>query len=149
VRYQPYPVIGQRVFLLPRSVPRVGRRASRTDFKGYLRRRVLKHYRSKSCLIQQNLPKAQNNYHNGRHTCCYVSVQAWREARKRSRGAPWMNSIGSMLLTLQQLCERMLALKEQCIHPETGSRYLKSCAGGKDSSVQGIQVRDNRLELLL
>ncbi|KAJ5604788.1 hypothetical protein N7510_009942 [Penicillium lagena] len=41
--------------------------------------------------------------------------------------------------SVQELCERMLALKEQCIHPETESSYLKSCVGGKDISVQGIQ----------
>ena len=38
----------------------------------------------------------------------------------------------------------MLALKEQCLHPETGSRYIKSCVGGSDNSVQGLQVKTSK-----
>ncbi|KAL3705788.1 hypothetical protein TMatcc_006797 [Talaromyces marneffei ATCC 18224] len=32
----------------------------------------------------------------------------------------------------------MLALKETCLHPETGTPYIQSCAGGRDNSVQGL-----------
>lgn len=34
----------------------------------------------------------------------------------------------------------MLALKDNCLNPETQKPYLKSVIGGKDNSVEGIQV---------
>jgi hypothetical protein len=34
----------------------------------------------------------------------------------------------------------MLALKTNCIHPETKKPYIKSAIGGKDNSTEGIQV---------
>ncbi|KAJ5431187.1 Dimeric alpha-beta barrel [Penicillium cf. griseofulvum] len=36
-------------------------------------------------------------------------------------------------------CERMLALKDQCIHPTLQKPYIKSASGGKDNSPEGIQ----------
>jgi hypothetical protein len=35
----------------------------------------------------------------------------------------------------------MLNLKEKCIHPETGKPYIVSSAGGKECSIEGMQVR--------
>lgn len=34
----------------------------------------------------------------------------------------------------------MLALKDTCLNPETQEPYLKSVIGGKDNSLEGIQV---------
>lgn len=34
----------------------------------------------------------------------------------------------------------MLALEHTCLHPETQKPYLKSVTGGKDNSIEGIQV---------
>lgn len=34
----------------------------------------------------------------------------------------------------------MLALAHTCLHPETQKPYLKSITGGKDNSIEGIQV---------
>lgn len=40
-----------------------------------------------------------------------------------------------------QVNERMLALKNNCVHPETKEPYVKSSIGGKDNSPEGYQVR--------
>ena len=34
----------------------------------------------------------------------------------------------------------MLALKERCLHPETGKPYILESSGGKDNSIEGMQV---------
>lgn len=34
----------------------------------------------------------------------------------------------------------MLALKEKCLHPDSGQPYIKSASGGKDNSPEGKQV---------
>jgi len=34
----------------------------------------------------------------------------------------------------------MLALQENCIHPETKKTYVKNARGGKDNSAEGLQV---------
>ncbi|RDW78071.1 stress responsive A barrel protein [Coleophoma crateriformis] len=39
---------------------------------------------------------------------------------------------------IQDVCARMLALKENCIHPTTSKQYIKSGVGGKDNSPEGI-----------
>ncbi|KAK3172934.1 hypothetical protein OEA41_006260 [Lepraria neglecta] len=40
---------------------------------------------------------------------------------------------------VQDVCRRMLALKDQCMHPTTNKPYLKTSVGGKDNSPEGIQ----------
>ncbi|KAF7562378.1 hypothetical protein G7046_g1735 [Stylonectria norvegica] len=35
--------------------------------------------------------------------------------------------------------EKMLGLKNKCIHPETGKPYIKSSIGGIDNSIEGMQ----------
>lgn len=39
-----------------------------------------------------------------------------------------------------QVCDAMLALKDNCIHPETKKTYIKTGKGGKDNSPEGHQV---------
>ncbi|KAJ5800167.1 uncharacterized protein N7518_002235 [Penicillium psychrosexuale] len=36
-------------------------------------------------------------------------------------------------------CERMLGLKDSCVHPTSQQPYIKSSSGGKDNSTEGIQ----------
>lgn len=40
-----------------------------------------------------------------------------------------------------QTCLQMLALKNNCVHPETKTPYITSVTGGKDNSIEGAQVR--------
>ncbi|KAJ5178265.1 Dimeric alpha-beta barrel [Penicillium coprophilum] len=40
---------------------------------------------------------------------------------------------------IQDVCERMLALKDNCVHPTSQKPYIKSASGGKDNSPEGIQ----------
>jgi len=37
-------------------------------------------------------------------------------------------------------CERMLALRENCIHPTTKQPYILDSSGGRDNSPEGQQV---------
>ncbi|EKV06010.1 hypothetical protein PDIG_71810 [Penicillium digitatum PHI26] len=39
----------------------------------------------------------------------------------------------------QKTCERMLALKDKCVHHTSKQPYIKSTSGGKDNSPEGIQ----------
>ncbi|KAK2764463.1 hypothetical protein FQN54_009158 [Arachnomyces sp. PD_36] len=41
--------------------------------------------------------------------------------------------------TVKDVCDRMLALKDQCLHPETKKPYIKSSLGGRDISIENIQ----------
>lgn len=45
-----------------------------------------------------------------------------------------------MLTITPKACERMLALKDNCVHPTSQQPYIKSASGGKDNSPEGIQV---------
>ncbi|KUI71969.1 putative protein Pop3 [Cytospora mali] len=38
-----------------------------------------------------------------------------------------------------QVCDRMLALKDNCIHPESKKPYVKMAVGGKENSPEGLQ----------
>ncbi|RMJ24249.1 hypothetical protein PHISP_04885 [Aspergillus sp. HF37] len=40
---------------------------------------------------------------------------------------------------VQDACTRMLALKDQCLHPSSQKPYIKASSGGADNSVEGIQ----------
>ncbi|GIZ38984.1 hypothetical protein CKM354_000237700 [Cercospora kikuchii] len=40
---------------------------------------------------------------------------------------------------VEDVCTRMLALKDNCIHPTTNQRYVKSYGGGRDTSPEGLQ----------
>lgn len=52
------------------------------------------------------------------------------------------NQLSSILLTweLFQVCNRMLSLKQDCIHPTTQKPYILESSGGKDHSSEGHQV---------
>lgn len=39
-----------------------------------------------------------------------------------------------------QVCKRMLALKDACIHPTTKKPYIQTSVGGRDNSPEGHQV---------
>lgn len=45
------------------------------------------------------------------------------------------------MLTPRQVCTRMLALKDNCIHPTSQKPYIVSSSGGVDNSPEGLQVR--------
>ena len=51
-----------------------------------------------------------------------------------------------------QICNRMLGLKDTCLHPETKVPYMKSYGGGSNNSPEGAAVRasntSNRVTLL-
>lgn len=51
-------------------------------------------------------------------------------------------------LQSQELVDRMYALKATCLHPTTGEPYILSAAGGRDNSVQGLQVRSHSPHIL-
>ncbi|EGP92478.1 unnamed protein product [Zymoseptoria tritici ST99CH_1A5] len=40
---------------------------------------------------------------------------------------------------VQDVCTRMLALKDNCLHPQSNHKYVKSYGGGKDTSPEGHQ----------
>lgn len=40
---------------------------------------------------------------------------------------------------IQKVCDAMLALKDNCVHPETKKPYVKTGKGGKDNSPEGRQ----------
>jgi hypothetical protein len=42
-----------------------------------------------------------------------------------------------------QVCNRMLALKDKCLHPTTNAPYVKMAMGGKENSPEGIAVSFN------
>jgi len=40
---------------------------------------------------------------------------------------------------IKAVCDRFLALKEQCVHPTSQQSYVQSAIGGKDNSPEGLQ----------
>jgi hypothetical protein len=48
-----------------------------------------------------------------------------------------------MKLSLSKISQRMLALKDSCIHPTSNKPYIVSASGGIDDSPEGIQVMPN------
>lgn len=53
----------------------------------------------------------------------------------------------SLHRSVTKACERMLSLKESCIHPDTRNPYIVSSTGGRDCSIEGMQVRLLALKL--
>lgn len=45
-----------------------------------------------------------------------------------------------MRLTPIKACDRMLALKDTCLHPSSQRPYIKASTGGADNSPEGAQV---------
>ncbi|KAF2114663.1 hypothetical protein BDV96DRAFT_494718 [Lophiotrema nucula] len=41
------------------------------------------------------------------------------------------------LQQVEEACERMLALREKCIHPSTQKPYIKMSTGGRNNSPEG------------
>jgi hypothetical protein len=44
---------------------------------------------------------------------------------------------------IKAACDRILSLKDNCIHPTTKAPYILSLKCGKDNSPEGLQVRRN------
>ncbi|KAJ5832502.1 hypothetical protein N7474_000813 [Penicillium riverlandense] len=40
---------------------------------------------------------------------------------------------------VNDVCRRMLGLKDNCIHPSSQKPYIKSSSGGRDNSIEGAQ----------
>ncbi|KAF2154087.1 hypothetical protein K461DRAFT_320261 [Myriangium duriaei CBS 260.36] len=40
---------------------------------------------------------------------------------------------------VDDVCQRMLALVDKCVHPKTGKPFIKSHGGGRDNSIEGFQ----------
>jgi hypothetical protein len=40
----------------------------------------------------------------------------------------------------QKICDRMIGLKDTCIHPQTQKPYMRSYGGGKNNSPEGAAV---------
>ncbi|KAK1579976.1 stress responsive A/B barrel domain-containing protein [Colletotrichum navitas] len=40
---------------------------------------------------------------------------------------------------VKSICDSMLALRDNCIHPTSNKTYIKSIAGGLDNSPEGLQ----------
>ncbi|KAI1769841.1 stress responsive A/B barrel domain protein [Hypoxylon cercidicola] len=40
---------------------------------------------------------------------------------------------------LKEICDRVLALRQQCIHPTTRQPYIKVIYGGKENPIEGMQ----------
>ncbi|CEJ58754.1 Putative Stress responsive A/B barrel domain protein [Penicillium brasilianum] len=40
---------------------------------------------------------------------------------------------------VKDTCNRMIGLKENCIHPTSNKPYIKASSGGLDNSIEGIQ----------
>ncbi|EXF79475.1 stress responsive A/B Barrel domain-containing protein [Colletotrichum fioriniae PJ7] len=40
---------------------------------------------------------------------------------------------------VKTMCDSMLALKENCVHPTSSKSYIKSLVGGLDCSPEGLQ----------
>ena len=45
-----------------------------------------------------------------------------------------------ILLTYLQVADRMMALKDKCIHPSTKKNYIKYAQGGRNNSPEGLEV---------
>lgn len=52
------------------------------------------------------------------------------------------NHMERILIENTKVCDRMLALKDNCIHPESKKPYVKTGRGGKDNSPEGQQVSE-------
>ncbi|POR32642.1 Uncharacterized protein TPAR_07156 [Tolypocladium paradoxum] len=50
---------------------------------------------------------------------------------------------------VQETCTRLLGLKDACLHPSTASPYIKSAVGGRDNSIEGLQVRARSAPVLV
>ncbi|EAA30244.1 hypothetical protein NEUTE1DRAFT_112151 [Neurospora tetrasperma FGSC 2508] len=42
---------------------------------------------------------------------------------------------------VQQVCDKMMSLKDRCIHPKTHMPYLKTAIGGADVCPEGLRGR--------
>jgi hypothetical protein len=66
-----------------------------------------------------------------------VSAGQIKEVSKTSLAIPiWIT------LTKNKTCDRMIGLQNKCIHPTTQKQYIRSSKGGKDCSIEGLQVRE-------
>ncbi|KAJ5620261.1 hypothetical protein N7510_004245 [Penicillium lagena] len=50
---------------------------------------------------------------------------------------------------VNDVCERMLGLKDNCIHPSSQKPYIKSSSGGRDNSIEGAQYENPLAALLI
>lgn len=42
----------------------------------------------------------------------------------------------------EKICQRMLSLRDRCVHPVSQKPYINTSSGGKDNSNEGQQVRN-------
>lgn len=40
----------------------------------------------------------------------------------------------------RKACDRMLGLAQACVHPDTEAPYIKTSVGGKNNSIEGMEV---------
>ena len=73
---------------------------------------------------------------------CTIMVQnAFFSILRKGRTRKREESIPNRLANIDsQACQRMLGLKQGCLHPQTKKPYIKSLTGGKDISLDGLQV---------
>lgn len=69
----------------------------------------------------------------------FVSWRAIVKAKPRDSLAP-KSSINPAESSECQVCTRMLALAQTCLHPATKQPYVTSYGGGRDNSPEGLQV---------
>ncbi|KAJ5881092.1 uncharacterized protein N7473_012145 [Penicillium subrubescens] len=46
---------------------------------------------------------------------------------------------GTDTKVIKDTCDRMIGLKEDCVHPTSNKPYIKASSGGADNSIEGIQ----------
>lgn len=54
--------------------------------------------------------------------------------------SPVKSLLTFLVVGSRQLCDRILTLKDSCVHSATGQPYIVSFVGGKDNSPEGLQV---------
>ncbi|KAB8236791.1 hypothetical protein ETB97_011302 [Aspergillus alliaceus] len=46
---------------------------------------------------------------------------------------------GTSAEVIEDVCNRMLALRDNCLHPSSQKPYIRTSSGGRDNSPEGIQ----------
>ncbi|KAE8351488.1 stress responsive A/B barrel domain-containing protein [Aspergillus coremiiformis] len=47
--------------------------------------------------------------------------------------------VGTSAEVIKDVCDRMLALKDNCLHPSSQKPYIQTSSGGIDNSIEGLQ----------
>ena len=85
--------------------------------------------------------------HDASQSCGYDQVQGWRHPQRNSTGKLTIKrgeTIAIIRLVTDgrssQIISHMLDLKNQCLHPATSKPYIISSKGGRENSIEGLQV---------